>query len=69
MYSIQQVSIFYLLLIALLAYVGFTQSIKLGSTVGVAIGDAVGGLLGALLGVFISYQLFLYVRRTNQLKL
>jgi dolichol kinase len=65
MYSLHQVSIFYLLLIALLSWVGFTKSLQIGSTLGMAIGDAAGSVLGALLGVFISYHMFIYARNNN----
>lgn len=62
-YSLQTVSIFYLLLIAVLSYYGFTKSIEISRFIGVSIGDALGSVLGALLGVFISYQLFMYARQ------
>lgn len=62
-FKLWQVSVFYLLLIAALAYVGFKYSVQIGSKLGLAVGDALGSVAGALLGVFISYQLFQYVRR------
>ena len=67
-FTLLQVSIFYLLLIAVLAFIGFRYSVKLGSKVGIMIGDAAGSAAGAILGVFISYQLFTYVRKNNMLQ-
>lgn len=61
-FKLWQVSLFYLLLIAALAYLGFKYGIKIGSKVGIVVGDALGSLIGAIVGVIISYYLFQYVR-------
>jgi len=61
-YSLTQLSAFYLLVIAALAYWGFKNAIKIGSTLGVAIGEAAGSALGAIVGVLISYQLYQYAK-------
>jgi len=66
-FKLWQVSVFYLFLIAALAYAGFKYSIQIGSKLGLAIGDAMGSVAGALLGVFISYHLFQYARRNGMI--
>ena len=66
-FSLLQVSLFYLVLIIVLSYVGFKYSVKLGSKIGIFVGDAAGSALGALLGVFLSYQMFVYARRQGMI--
>lgn len=66
-YSLTQVSIFYLLIIAALAYVGFQYSVRIGATVGMALGEAAGSALGAVLGVFISYQMYQYAVKNGMI--
>lgn len=67
-YTLTQVSVFYLLLIVVLAYLGFKYGMKLGSKLGIVVGDALGSALGAVLGVALSYFMFQYVRRNRMLK-
>lgn len=67
-FTLTQVSVFYLLLIAVLAYLGFHYGMKMGSKLGIVIGDALGSALGAILGVVLSYFMFQYVRRNRMLK-
>lgn len=66
-YSLQQVSIFYLLIIAVLAWFGYKNSVKFGAQLGVQIGNAAGSALGAIVGVLISYQIFQYAKKKGMI--
>jgi hypothetical protein len=68
MYTLTQVSIFYLLIIVVLAYFGFQYSVKIGATVGMALGEAAGSALGAVLGVFLSYQMYQYAKKNGMIR-
>lgn len=65
MFSLQQVSVFYLIIVVALAWLGFKQAVKIGSILGMAVGNAAGAAGGAVLGVFISYHLFKYATRNG----
>ena len=67
-FSMIQVSLFYLVLIAVLGYIGFVYGSRIGASIGIAVGDALGSALGAMIGVLVSYKLFLYVRENRMLK-
>ena len=60
-YKLWQVAVFYLLLIALLAYVGFNLT-KFGINVGSSIGKDLGAALGAVIGVVASLALYRYIK-------
>ena len=68
-YSLQQVSLFYLLLIAALAWWGFKNAVQVGAKLGVAIGSAAGSALGAIAGVLVSYQLFMYASQRGMISM
>jgi len=62
-FELYQVSIFYLLLIAVLAYVGYKFSVRL-----IKLSSDVGAFLGGLAGLIISFYLFRYVSSNNMLE-
>jgi membrane associated rhomboid family serine protease len=61
-YKLWQVALFYLLIIALLAYVGFNLT-KFGINLGSSVGKDLGAALGAIVGVLVSLALYRFVRR------
>lgn len=63
MYSLQQVSVFYLFIIALLGWLGYTGNSSIVQTFGVQMCPATTSAIGAIIGVLISHQMFMYARR------
>lgn len=57
--KLQQASIFYLILVALFAYFGFTYSVQIGQVIGTRVGEGVGAAVGAIFAVGVSYYLYI----------
>ncbi len=66
-FSLTQISVLYLAIIAVLGYLGFKNSARLGAAIGTSVGEAAGSAAGAVLGVFLSYHLYDYARKNGMI--
>jgi hypothetical protein len=79
-YSLIQVSVFYILLIASFAYIGYTRGVKALVVLallwvlfnvmkaGITVGKDLGAAVGAVIGVIASLYLFKYVKSQGMIK-